>query len=257
MRFESRLIIESDLNHLYRRGADIFSWVAGECVRSRGRFTVAISGGSTPRPMHRMLCEEPYLTAIPWKSTVIFWVDERCVPVDDPASNYGTARADFLDTVPIPDSQVHPMPRDLPPREGASLYERELVHWPQHQTDGIPIFDLICLGIGTDGHTASLFPGQEALTETKRLVVSVTGGNPNVERLTLTLPLINQAREIVFMVSGKEKATTLKGILEGPPGIYPAQLIQPVHGNLTWLLDREAASYLTRMPAIQMRAKRV
>jgi 6-phosphogluconolactonase len=228
------IITESNTAGLARRGAVMFSRMAAENVALRGRFVVAISGGSTPRPMHRIFCEEPHLSTIPWNRTHIFWVDERCVPLDDPASNYSAARADFIDKIPIPEKQVHPMPVDFAPEEGAATYQRELVHFFQTQPLEIPVFDLICLGIGTDGHTASLFPGQSALSDKERLVVPVRGGDPHVSRLTMTFPL----------VSGKDKSTILKAILEGPPGRFPAQYIRPLHGNLTWLLDREATSLL-------------
>lgn len=236
------IITASDPADLAHRGAAIFYRIAAESVELRGRFAVALSGGSTPRPMHRLLCKEPHLSTIPWDRTHLFWVDERCVPVNDPANNYGAARADFVDNIPIPDNQVHPMPVDLPPGAGATAYQEELVRFFQSQPSEIPVFDLICLGIGTDGHTASLFPGESALNEGKRLVAPVRGGDPYVDRLTMTLPLISNALEIVFLVSGKGKAPILGSILEGPPAHYPAQMIRPVHGRLTWLLDREAAS---------------
>ena len=239
------IIVEPDANALSRKGAAIFTQVAAESVALRGCFVVAISGGSTPRPMHRLLCEEPCLSTIPWSGTHIFWVDERCVPVDDPASNYGAARVDFVDKLPIPGNQIHPMPVDLVPEEGATAYQRELFHFSQLQPSKIPVLDLICLGIGTDGHTASLFPGQGSLMEKKRLIVPVTGGHPQVSRLTMTFPLLNHAREIVFLVSGQGKAPIIKAILEGTSRRFPAQMIQPLNGSLTWLLDREAASMLS------------
>ncbi len=238
------IITESEGISLARKGAAIFSRIAAESVELRGRFVVAISGGSTPRPMHRTLCEEPHLSTIPWTRTHIFWVDERCVPVDDPVSNYGAARGDFLECVPIPETQAHPMPVDLSPDEGAAAYQKELVCFFQPKDMEIPVFDLIFLGIGTDGHTASLFPGQNVLNERERLIVSIKGGMPHVGRLTMTFPLINSSREVVFLVSGQDKAMILKALLEGPPGRFPAQMIQPVLGHLTWLLDREAASQL-------------
>jgi 6-phosphogluconolactonase len=236
------LVIEPDPAAAAQKGAAIFSRIASQSVALRGEFAVALSGGSTPRPMHRMLCEEPYLSAIPWARTNLFWVDERCVPVNHPASNYGAATIDFLGCVPIPETQVHPMPVHLPPEEGAAAYQEELVRWFKSQAHEVPVFDLICLGIGTDGHTASLFAGQKALGEKERLVVPVRGGDPQVDRLTMTFSLINNAREIVFLVSGKEKGVTLKAIIEGPPDRFPAQMVRPLRGNLTWLMDREAAS---------------
>jgi 6-phosphogluconolactonase len=205
---------------------------------------VALSGGSSPRPMHRLLGEEPYLSEIPWHTTHIFWVDERCVSINDPASNYGAARADFLEGVPIPENQVHPMPADLYPEEGAVAYEKELVEFFQTGPSEIPVLDLICLGIGNDGHTASLFPGHRALDERKRLIITARGGEPAVDRLTMTLPLLNNARNIVFVVSGKEKAMILKAILDGSSPRFPAQMVSPVAGQLTYLLDKDAASMI-------------
>jgi 6-phosphogluconolactonase len=238
------LVIEPDPDAVAQKGAAIFSRIASKSVASRGAFAVALSGGSTPRPMNRMLREEPYLSTIPWVQTNLFWVDERCVPVHHPASNYGAATVDFLGCVPIPETQVHPMPAHLPPQEGAAAYQKELVRWFRSQAHDFPVFDLIFLGIGTDGHTASLFPLQNALSEKERLVVPVRGGEPQVARLTMTFSLINNAREVVFLVSGREKGEILKAIIQGPPDRFPAQMVRPLHGNLTWLMDREAASQL-------------
>ena len=238
------VFIEPDLATLAKKGAAIFSRIASESVVVRGAFAVALSGGSTPRPMHRMLCEEPYLSEIPWARTNLFWVDERCVPVHHPASNYGAATVDFLRSVPIPETQVHPMPVHLSPEQGAAAYQEEIVRWFWSHSQKFPVFDLIFLGIGTDGHTASLFPGQNALSEKERLVVPVSGGNPHVDRLTMTFSLINTAREVVFLVSGREKGEILKSIIQGPPDRFPAQMVRPLRGNLIWLMDREAASQL-------------
>lgn len=231
---------------LARRGAGIFSQVANKSFEKRGRFIVAISGGSTPRGMHRMLGEEPFRSNIPWENTDIFWVDERCVPENDPASNYGAAKKDFLDRVPVPKAQIHPMPGEGSPENGALHYQRELLKVFQAGAGELPVFDLIFLGLGTDGHTASLFPGQSSLKEKKRLVVSVKGGNPNVSRLTMTFPVLNRAGHIVFLVSGRDKASILKTVLKSEKAGFPAQRIHPLSERLTWLLDREAASLLSR-----------
>lgn len=237
-------IIESGFTDLANKGAEIFSRAAIESIEKRGRFAVAISGGSTPRVMHGMLAKEPYLSDIPWKKTHIFWVDERCVPENDPASNFGLARKDFLDRVPIPQNQIHPIPVEAYSEEGAGKYQRVLIDFFHLQKGEFPVFDLIFLGIGTDGHTASLFPGKSALNEMNRWVVAVKGGNPNVNRLTLTLPVINRGKQIVFMISGKKKASVVKNALKGIQSGLPAQLVKPIKGTLIWLLDREAASLL-------------
>lgn len=228
-----------------KKGAEIFSQAAKKSVGTRGRFVVAISGGSTPREIHRLLGEEPFRSNIPWDKTDIFWVDERCLPENDPANNYGTAKKDFLDRVSIPEAQVHPMPGEGSPEKGASHYQQELLKYFKTGAGELPVFDLIFLGLGTDGHTASLFPGQRSLNERERLVVTVKGGNPNVSRITMTYPVLNNGRQIVFTVSGREKAEVVKTVLEDKQRRFPAQGIQPTKGKLIFLMDREAASFLS------------
>jgi 6-phosphogluconolactonase len=193
-----------------------------------------------------MLGEEPFRSNLPWENTDIFWVDERCVPMNDPASNYGTARDDFLERVPIPEAQIHPMPGEGNPEKGALNYQQELLKIFKVRAGESPVFDQIFLGTGKDGHTASLFPGQKALDEMERLVISVKGGDPYVSRLTMTFPVLNHAKRIIFMVSGKNKADIVKTILEFPKAKLPAQRIQPLNGTLTWLLDSESASMLSK-----------
>ncbi len=244
MKSKQTIIIESSASDLARKGAEIFSWAAKESIDVRGRFAVAISGGSTPRDMHRLLGKEPFLSDIQWDKTDIFWVDERCVPVNDKTNNYGTAKKDFLNRVPIPNGHIHPMPVAYSPDVGAFLYQEELMNYFKPEGDEFSLFDLISLGIGTDGHTASLFSGQSSLDERKKWVVSVKGGKPNTIRLTMTYPVLNSGRQIVFLASGKEKAGIVKKALQGNKPRLPAQLIQPVKGTLLWLLDREAASLL-------------
>ena len=161
---KSQIIIKDSPDSLAREAAEIFVAMARESVAHRDHFSVAISGGSTPRHMHKMLAEDPYLSEMPWYKTHIFWVDERCVPENDPASNYGAAKSDFIDRVPVPKVNIHPMPCRVSPEDGAIRYQRELIDFFQSGDDRFPVFDLIFLGIGTDGHTASLFPGQRALS---------------------------------------------------------------------------------------------
>jgi 6-phosphogluconolactonase len=242
----SKVIVKDDPRLLAQAGADIFARAAQAAVKERGRFVAAVSGGSTPRPMHRVLAKEPYYSETPWHETSFFWVDERCVPVTEDASNYGAARSDLLETVPIPLNQIHPMPVEMPPDEGAVEYQKVLTEFFRLEEGQFPSFDLIFLGIGADGHTASLFPGQKALEEKKRWVVAVKGGTPNVDRLTLTLPLLNQARRIVILVSGKAKAAILKTLFEEKEGRLPAGRIRPRQGDLIWLIDREAATGLPK-----------
>jgi 6-phosphogluconolactonase len=238
------IIIEPDGARLAGKGAEIFCRTAKKSVAINGCFSVAVSGGSTPRAMHRSLSEEPYASEIPWGSIHIFWTDERVVPFEDPESNFGVAQRDFLDKLTIPSAQVHPMPVWVTPERGAALYQEELEGFFQRLGSDDPAFDLIFLGIGKDGHIASLFPAQEALDERKRWVVAVKGGIPYVSRLTMTYSIINYARQIVFLVSGRDKSEILRNIFEEKQLGLPVQKIQPFRGRLTWLLDQDAASLL-------------
>jgi 6-phosphogluconolactonase len=193
--------------------------------------------------MNRLLAQPPYLDDIAWQRVHLFWVDERMVPHDDPASNYGAAEEDFVAEVPIPGEQVHPMPVELPPAEAVANYTRRLkAHFGPQE----PAFDLIFLGIGTDGHTASLFPDQAELHTGPQWVLSVKGGNPDVQRLTLNYPVLDRALATVVLVSGENKAEMVQTLLCGRPRQYPPQRIRPRNGKLTWLLDRPAASQLPR-----------
>lgn len=236
-----RIIVEEDEEALSERGARLFEEKAIEAAKRRGQFFVALSGGSTPRAMHRRL---PFRPSIPWKAVHLFWGDERCVPMDHPSSNYGAAREDFIGKVPLPAERIHPMPSRMPPGRGALGYEKELKRVLGLEQGDLPRFDLIFLGLGRDGHTASLFPGQDAPGECRRLVVAVKGGDPDVARLTLTFPVINQAREAIFMVSGRDKAKVVRAVIEASDRRLPASRVRPARGVLTWLLDREAASLL-------------
>jgi 6-phosphogluconolactonase len=231
---------------LARTAADIFSMGAKECVARKGQFFVAISGGTTPGLFHRMLVQEPYVSEIPWDKMHIFWVDERCVPENDAASNYGASKKNFLNRAPISNSQVYPMPGGLSPEDGARKYQKTLMDFFHLKYGQFPTIDLIFLGTGKDGHTASLFPEQRALDEMERLVISVKGGDPDVSRLTMTFPVLNHAKRIIFMISGKNKADIVKTIFEFPKAKLPAQKIQPLNGTLTWLLDSESASMLSK-----------
>jgi len=239
-----KIIITESPAELAHKGAGLFRKIAVKSVSKRGHFAVAVSGGSTPRAMHSLLARQPFLSEVPWDKTHIFWVDDRCVPYDNPASNFGAAKSDLLNKVPIPKDHVHPVPVDIAPLKGAVKYQNELLDYFNPPKGDIPVFDLIVLGIGTDGHTASLFPGYKELEEEQKLIVSVEGGKPFVHRLTMTLPIINGAREIVFLVSGRGKADISREIFHKEDKRLPAQLIKPVHGNVTLLIDRDAALLL-------------
>ena len=239
-----QIIIEDNPAKVALTAANIFASSCGESISERGRFAVGISGGSTPRLFHRILAEEPCRSEIQWDSTHVFWVDERCVPEDNPASNYGTAKGDFLDRVPLPPRQIHPMPGRLPPEDGVSRYQAELMDFFRLKEGEFPVFDLIFLGVGKDGHVASLFPGKPSPDEEDSLLEAVTGGDPYLPRLTMTYPLLNHARRIVFLATGMEKAPILKAILNDSQTPLPGKKIFPSNGRLTWILDRDAASLL-------------
>jgi 6-phosphogluconolactonase len=241
---QDEIIIEADAFQLANKGAALFNQCAKDSIDRNGRFSVAVSGGSTPRAMHRLLGQKPYLFEINWQRTNIFWVDERLVPFDDPASNFGAAKTDWLDKIPIPANQVHPMPGQSRPEVGAAAYKTELEKYFQERQHNIPIFDLIFLGIGADGHTASLFPGDTAAQTTDKWVLAVKGGNPDVFRLTLNLAVLNHARSICFMISGYSKAPIMKTVFLNPEAQLPAQLVRPLAGKLWWLVDEAAASLL-------------
>jgi len=239
---KGKVIITEDSDSFARRGAELFLQCAVSAVNQNGRFSVALSGGSTPRPMNRLLACAPYISEIPWNDTHVFMVDERIVPFEDSASNFGTAQKDFLDSVPIPSKNLHPMPVHDAPEIGADHYEEELKSFFLNRN---PVFDLILLGIGTDGHTASMFPGDRKAHASERWVLHVKGGNPDVYRISLTFNMINQGRSVAFLISGSNKAPLLKALLENPQNDYPANLVRPESGDLIWLVDQDAASKLT------------
>jgi 6-phosphogluconolactonase len=204
-------------------------------LAQKDSFTVALSGGSTPKILYQVLAEE-FREQIPWSTTQFFWSDERHVPPDHPDSNYHMAHEALLSRVPVPESNVHRVRSENPSaQEVADEYEKIIV----------PRLDLILLGLGTDGHTASIFPGSDVLHEMKRLVAAPWVEKLNTYRITMTLPLLNNGASILFLVSGAEKAQIVKEVLEGPK-IYPAQFVQPTNGELIWMLDRDAARNLNR-----------
>ena len=241
--------IVADPQALAHQGAALFSEAARTNVTQNGRFAVAISGGSTPRAMHRLLAQDPFVSGIPWNDTHIFWIDERIVPQDDDASNYGAARSDFLSRVPLPPSNVFPMPPQEPPAIGAAKYEENLKRFFADQNPTYPVFDLIFLGMGSDGHVASLFPDQPGKEEQSKWVLAVRGGDPYLDRITLTYPVLNQTKQVVFLVAGRAKAEMVRSVLTEPDLQLPAQKIKPSTNKPLWLLDKEAAHLLPQLSA--------
>jgi 6-phosphogluconolactonase len=219
--------------------------VANEALAAHGRFIIALSGGSAPKSVYSLLALEPYCNQIDWTKAEVFWGDERCVPPYEAESNYHLAYEVMLSKLAIPADHIHRMPADRSDRVAASAaYEQELRR--VFGTNGIPSFDLIHLGLGPEGHTASLFPHQAVLHETQRLVMFVTVPKPPPPRLTLTPPVLNAAKHILFLVTGAEKADAIQAVLEGgyQPDEYPAQIVHPTQGEVTWMLDTAAASGL-------------
>ena len=243
----TQIIIAADADDLAFRAAELFKNAARAHVSKSGRFVAALSGGSTPRGMYRLLASPRALTEVPWEQAHLFWVDERCVPPSDPESNLGTAWRDLLRYLPLSPENIHFVRGDFPPEEAADEYQMELTWFFQLGEGEFPIFDLIFLGMGKDGHTASLFPGQSALHEASRLAMAVKGGTPDVYRTTLTFPVLNRARRIVFLVAGMDKAETVRALLEGAGPDLPAAKIKPLQGDVIWLLDQEAASLLAKV----------
>lgn len=207
---------------------------------SEGRtMTLALSGGSTPRRMHEILAER---SDIDWSNVHVFWGDERTVPPDHEASNYRMAKESLLDRVPIPEDHVHRMAGEKDPEVAAREYEQTIGDVFGVSPPEMPRFDVILLGMGADGHTASLFPGTQALDERKRYVVANHVPQQNTDRLTLTFPVLNAARLVIFMVAGADKAAAVKECTDGDQTTRPAARVQPVDGQCRWLLDAEAAA---------------
>ena len=235
--------VYDDSEALSRAVAKLFALEARRAVEARGRFLVLLSGGETPRRSYELLAQEPLRSSIPWQALQLFWGDERWVPRDDPLSNLGMARRAFLDQVPLCEEQIHPITYESTPRESALRYERTLRSFFGTSP---PRFDLVLLGLGDNGHTASLFPGSAALDEWYRWVCEVYLAEQDLYRVTTTALLINQAALVAFVVAGKGKAAILRRVLEGPhdPKEIPAQLIEPAQGRLLWLADRDASRLL-------------
>ncbi|MFQ5780791.1 MAG: 6-phosphogluconolactonase [Nitrospiria bacterium] len=238
------VIVCSDPAALGRETAVLFTELARKAARERDRFTVALSGGSTPRILYRALTGSPFIEKIPWEQVHLFWGDERFVPPDHPDANYRMVYEILISKIPIPKENVHRMPCEgSVPQTAAAEYEERLRSFFGISGKGTPSFDLALLGIGTDGHTASLFPGSSALAEKERWVVAPYVEKLKSTRLTLTVPVFNDALHVVFIVSGKEKASIMKELLDvaDPQCRYPAALIRPRRGKRRFYLDKPAA----------------
>ncbi len=240
------LIICRNAEELHCKAAERFVSLAQPAARDRDRFTVALSGGSTPKGLYSLLATADYRGQVQWSHVHLFWGDERCVPPDHPESNYRMAQESLLSKINIPESNVHRMAGEKEPATAAMEYEAELKKFFRLSGGALPRFDLILLGLGEDGHTASLFPGSDALADTEHLVVAVHIEKLKSHRLTLTLPVLNNAAQILFLVAGESKSAILKDVLRANPlsSNLPAAKVQPVNGQLAWIVTQDAAAGL-------------
>jgi 6-phosphogluconolactonase len=247
-----QVIVCPDADALAERAAERIIDAAGRAVATAGRFTLALAGGSTPEKAYALLTRPPRVQRLPWDKTYLFFGDDRFVPHDDPRSNYAMAHRSLLAQAPIPAGQVFAIPMDRPtPAESAVEYGRTLASFFSVTPGaGVPCFDLILLGMGDDGHTASLFPGKPALHEASAWVTSSPPGvlPPPVDRVTFTFPVLNAAREVLFLVAGEKKAEPLRQVLEEPADVerFPSSGVQPSNGALVWLIDEAATRLLKR-----------
>ncbi len=242
------LRIVADPPALFQAAAGEFASRAMASVKTARRFTVALSGGSTPKSFFGLLAKNDH-DRLPWNKMFFFWGDERHVPPDHPESNYHMAFESLLSKVHVPAGNVFRIPAENPDASrAAESYEQTLRDFFRPPAGTFPRFDLILLGMGPDGHTASLFPQTKALREKTRLVVANWVEKFKTDRITLTLPVLNQAAAVMLVVSGQDKAEALKEVLEGtqPPDLYPSKLVHPTNGDLVWLVDQAAASALSK-----------
>jgi 6-phosphogluconolactonase len=242
---ESNIIVMDDAPSLFVRAAEEIAHFAGEAVCMHGEFTLCLTGGSTPASTYELLATRFHLS-VDWKEVQFFWGDERCVPPDDEASNYGMADRTMLGKLNLRPEQVHRIRGEEAPDLAARAYAAELSAFFNLGGGGFPRFNLILLGMGDNAHIASLFPHHPALHEQQRLAVAVEVDAPQRHRVSLTAPVINNAARVMFLVSGKQKAQAVKDVLREPydPDQFPAQVVKPTDGELIWLLDKDAASLL-------------
>lgn len=256
-----RLLIFEDYEALSRVAVENLVFHARNAIAQRGQFTLVLSGGGTPQRLFEFLAQAEYTEQISWPQVYVFWGDERCVPPDQPGSNYKQAFDAFLSKVPIPAGNIYRIRGELPPEEAAEDYARQLRDFaatPDRSSQDLsgvaPRFDLVLLGMGNDGHTASLFPGPISEQEQTATVIPATAVYEDrpAQRISLTPRIINAARNVFFLATGAAKAETLHAVLNGPrdpvflqTNRFPAQRIQPTDGQVTWFVDRDAARQFT------------
>lgn len=244
----SNVRVVANLPALFQAAADDFISATTNAVKSSGRFAVALSGGSTPKALYSLLATS-YRDRLPWDKMFFFFGDERHVPPNHPESNYRMAAEALLSKVPVPAANVFRVHAENPDaHQAAADYEQTLRTFFKLSAGAFPRFDLILLGMGPDGHTASLFPGSKGLQERSRLVIANWVEKFQTDRITFTLPVLNSAAAVTFLAGGADKADTLKEVLEGnqPPERLPSKFVHPTNGQLTWLVDQAAASKLSK-----------
>ena len=241
-----QLIVLDNADAVSTRAAEEIVHISGESVCTHGRFNLCLTGGTTPAETYRLMGSRFHLS-VDWTDVHFFWGDERCVPPNDPASNFGMANRELLSKVPLKPEQIHRMQGELEPQSGALRYEEELKEFFALEEGKFPRFDLALLGLGDNTHIASLFPGHPAIHETQRIAIAVEVDAPQRNRVSLTAPAINASARVMFIVSGANKAQAVKNALEGPrdPDKYPAQIVAPENGDVIWVLDTAAASLLS------------
>ena len=230
-------------DELNKAAAEFIIAIANKSIAARGRFTISLSGGQTPEKLYSLLAEPSFREQIDWSRTLIFWGDERCVSLDDEQNNAYRAKELLLDKNDIPASNIYRIPVNLPPEEASTEYEKEIFAFFNEE---VPRFDIILLGLGENGHTASLFPKTKVINEQAEGVRAVFVEEEKMFRVTMTAPLINRAHNILFLVTGEKKVQILAKVLYGSyqPKTYPAQLIKPFDGDLFWFIDEAAASLI-------------
>ena len=242
----------TDTQALYHAAAEQVCRIGQLAIQTMGRFSLVLSGGTTPRPLYELLTTEPYRSSLDWDKVEFFWGDERVVAPDDPKSNFRMAREAMLDELGISAAHIHRIRAEQPDLDAAAREYEQEIERVLGKVAGVgrrpPHFNLFLLGMGPDGHTASIFPDTDALEETQRWVIPVNVPSLGVKRITMTPPLINSAHFILFMVTGSAKAEVVSRVLQGPrdPRRCPAQLIHPLTGEVMWFADREASALLVR-----------
>lgn len=241
------VVVSRDTEDAYPLAAQTIVDAARQAVEARGKFTIALSGGSTPKKLYELLASPQWAAKMPWDKTEFFWGDERYVPASDPNSNYYMTQQAMLERAKVPTANVHRVKtEEADPGRAAELYEQEIRRVVPAAPDGLPQFDLVLLGLGANGHTASLFPYQPALHEKTKLVVAEYIDEVKMTRVTMSPPLINAARQIAFVALGSDKATVVRDVVTGvfDPERLPAQLVRPANGNVLWIIDPAAAEKL-------------